>query len=153
MIEHGFDETPKNWDFGNEEGDYSDDDDEDSRHKKRQNIEKHRRFMFDWAKSCLASIRGQLNITQPFHSYCSGFNNSIQLFGTPESFLEDYEQELARRVPIMRKLYLERFQDTIYLYVKLSDELAEGRGIKIPNDDAYYLRSQQQAGLLENGRG
>ena len=31
LIEHGFDKSPKNWDFENEEGDYSDDDDEDSR--------------------------------------------------------------------------------------------------------------------------
>ena len=34
LIEHGFDKYPKNWDFGNEEGEFSDDDDEDSRHKK-----------------------------------------------------------------------------------------------------------------------
>ena len=34
LIEHDFDESPKNCDFENEEGDYSDDDDEDSRHKK-----------------------------------------------------------------------------------------------------------------------
>ena len=69
LIEHGCDESPKNWDFGNEVGEYSDDDDEDSRLKKRQNIEKQRVFMMNWAKTCSARIRGQLNITQPFHSY------------------------------------------------------------------------------------
>ena len=91
LIEHGFDESPKNWDFGNEEGDFSDDDDEDSRLKKKLNIEKQVGFMKNWARSCSEEIRGQFNLTQPFHSYGSAFNNSIQLFGAPELFLEDYE--------------------------------------------------------------
>ena len=137
LIEHGFDESPKNWDFDNEEGEFSDDDDEDSRHEKKQNIVKQVGFMRNWARTCSAKIRGQFALTQPFHSYGSAFNNSIQLFGAPELFLEDYEQELARRVLIMRKLFLEEFQDQIHLYVKISDELAEGRDMKIPNDEAF----------------
>ena len=85
--------------------------------------------MTGWARTCGASIRGQHTINQPFHSFGSGFNNSIQLFGDPELILEGFEQELARRVVIMRKLFLEEYQDQILLYIKLSDDLAEGRDI------------------------
>ena len=60
----------------------------------------------------------------------------MQLFGSPDLFLEDYEEELARRVLIMRKWYLEECQSTILLYVRLSEEFAEGRDSTIPNDDS-----------------
>ena len=120
----------------NDEGVFPDDDDEDSRLEKKRNIEKQVGFTRNWARTCSTEIRGQFALTQPFHSYGSGFNNSIQLFGAPGDFLEDYEQELARRVLIMRKLFLEEFQDQIHLYVKISDELAEGRDTEIPSDDA-----------------
>ena len=136
MVDHGFEVEPKNWDFETEEGDFSSDDDEESIQKKRLNCDKHKVFMLNWAKSCSASIRGKCNLNQPFNSYGSGFNNSMQLFGSPDLFLEDYEEELARRVLIMRKLYLEDFQTKVYQVVRISDELAEGRDITIPNDDS-----------------
>ena len=136
VVDHGFEREPKNWDFEQEEGDFSDDDDEDSIRMKRLNCDKQKVFMSNWAKSCSASIRGKCNLNQPFNSYGSGFNNSMQLFGSPDLFLEDYEEELARRVLIMRKWYLEECQSTILLYVRLSDELAEGRDSTIPNNDS-----------------
>ena len=66
FITHGFDKSPKNWDFEKEEGEFLDDGDEDSRQGKQSNILAHKRFMTEWAKSCGASIRGPHTINQPF---------------------------------------------------------------------------------------
>ena len=49
----------------------------------------------------------------------SGFNNSEQLFGSRELFLEDFEQELGRRVSIMRNFFSDHFQDQILDYIQL----------------------------------
>ena len=152
MITHGFDKSPKNWDFENEEGEFSEADDEESRHRKQSNITEHKRFMTEWARTCGASIRGSHVINQPFHSFGSGFNNSEQFFGGPKLFLEGFEPELARRVVIMRKLFLDEYQDQILLYIKLSDDLAEGRDTKIPDDDASLTEITAAGWTLGNGR-